>query len=316
MGVRLGLVHDAGHHIDWIRMYPNRNTSAIAVAHHGDPAPLTEMLGDLIDRPHPPGPAGPGGRRELPPRWGWDAQVPVRVTAYLEVAHSAEERAAYQLLAEHAASRRMAAGGGAGRAAADFVTTLLKKRMLSSPKAFHRDGGDPPAHDDRQGPAGRTRRRPASVRGVGPAREGERMGPRRHPDPAAAGRALEETAEDDAAYGQSEAEALSAVRGKAPVLSDHERDLLRWFGTWARQALLGELSAEIRPQCAAGAAIKRPGRKVVPDQEYAYALRELVEGTRGSMPSAREVVRQLSIGQDRALRLLATLSAAQNGSGR
>jgi cell filamentation protein len=57
------LAHDAGHHIDWIRMDPDRNTEASAAAHHGDLAPLTEMLADLIDRPHPPGPPGPGGRR-------------------------------------------------------------------------------------------------------------------------------------------------------------------------------------------------------------------------------------------------------------
>jgi cell filamentation protein len=57
------LAHDAGHHIDWIRMDPDRNTAASAAAHRGDLTPLTEMLSDLIDRPHPPGPPGPGGRR-------------------------------------------------------------------------------------------------------------------------------------------------------------------------------------------------------------------------------------------------------------
>jgi cell filamentation protein len=57
------LAHDAGHHIDWIRMEPDRNTEASAAAHYGDLAPLTEMLADPIDRPHPPGPPGPGGRR-------------------------------------------------------------------------------------------------------------------------------------------------------------------------------------------------------------------------------------------------------------
>jgi cell filamentation protein len=57
------LAHDAGHHIDWIRMDPDRNIAASAAAHHGDLAPLAQMLGDLIDRPHPPGPPGPGGTR-------------------------------------------------------------------------------------------------------------------------------------------------------------------------------------------------------------------------------------------------------------
>jgi cell filamentation protein len=55
------LAHDAGHHIDWIRMDPDRNTAASAAAHQGDLAPLSEMLSDLIDRPHPPGPVGPDG---------------------------------------------------------------------------------------------------------------------------------------------------------------------------------------------------------------------------------------------------------------
>jgi cell filamentation protein len=57
------LAHDAGHHIDWIRMDPDRNIAASAAAHHGDLTPLAEMLGDLIDRPHPPGPPGPAGTR-------------------------------------------------------------------------------------------------------------------------------------------------------------------------------------------------------------------------------------------------------------
>lgn len=56
------LAHDAGHHIDWIRMDPDRNIAATAVAHRGDLAPLTEMLSDLIDLPHPPGPPGHGDR--------------------------------------------------------------------------------------------------------------------------------------------------------------------------------------------------------------------------------------------------------------
>ena len=45
------LVHDAGHHIDWIGMDPAQNTAARMVAHHGDLAPLQVMLEDLIDPP-------------------------------------------------------------------------------------------------------------------------------------------------------------------------------------------------------------------------------------------------------------------------
>jgi cell filamentation protein len=55
------LGHDAGHHIDWIRMDPDRNTAASVAAHRGDLVPLAEMLGDLVDLPHPPGPLGPAG---------------------------------------------------------------------------------------------------------------------------------------------------------------------------------------------------------------------------------------------------------------
>lgn len=55
------LAHDAGHHIDWVRMDPGRNVAASAAAHRGDLRPLTEMLGDLTDLRHPPGPSGPAG---------------------------------------------------------------------------------------------------------------------------------------------------------------------------------------------------------------------------------------------------------------
>ena len=34
------LAHDAGHHIDWVRMEPDRNVTASAAAHRGDLAPL------------------------------------------------------------------------------------------------------------------------------------------------------------------------------------------------------------------------------------------------------------------------------------
>lgn len=50
------LAHDAGHHIDWIRMDPTENNHASAAAHHGDLGPLRTMLGQLTDPPHPLGP--------------------------------------------------------------------------------------------------------------------------------------------------------------------------------------------------------------------------------------------------------------------
>ena len=54
---------------------------------------------------------------------------------------------------------------------------------------------------------------------------------------------------------------------------------------------------------------KRAGRKPVPDEQYADQLREHVAAAGGAIPSAREVARLLSVGQDRARRLVAMLSA-------
>ena len=34
------LAHDAGHHVAWVRMDPDRNMAASAAAHHGDLARL------------------------------------------------------------------------------------------------------------------------------------------------------------------------------------------------------------------------------------------------------------------------------------
>ena len=53
---------------------------------------------------------------------------------------------------------------------------------------------------------------------------------------------------------------------------------------------------------------KRAGRKPVPDEQYAAKLREHVAVADGVIPSAREVARLLSVGQDRARRLVALLS--------
>jgi Sigma-70 region 2 len=47
------------------------------------------------------------------------------------------------------------------------------------------------------------------------------------------------------------------------------------------------------------------------DNYYATQLRELVAANSGKIPSAREVARKLSIGQDRARRLVAALNAEQ-----
>lgn len=52
------LAHDAGHHIDWVRMNPEDNELASIAAHRGDLQPLLDMLNRLTDLPHPSGPAG------------------------------------------------------------------------------------------------------------------------------------------------------------------------------------------------------------------------------------------------------------------
>ena len=52
------LAHDAGHHIDWVRMVPEENDAASIAAHRGDIEPLRAMLDRLVDLPHPSGPIG------------------------------------------------------------------------------------------------------------------------------------------------------------------------------------------------------------------------------------------------------------------
>jgi cell filamentation protein len=56
------LAHDAGHHIDWIRMDPAQNIHASIAAHRGDLGPMHGMPEDLVDPPHPNGPARPTAR--------------------------------------------------------------------------------------------------------------------------------------------------------------------------------------------------------------------------------------------------------------
>lgn len=56
---------------------------------------------------------------------------------------------------------------------------------------------------------------------------------------------------------------------------------------------------------------QKAGRTPVPDELYLVKLRELLAEAGGVVPSAREVARSLSIGQDRARRLLAALEKEQ-----
>jgi superfamily II DNA/RNA helicase len=163
-------------------------------------------------------------KRELPPKWDGSPRFPTRVTGYLETDYTDAERAAHRKLAAYAASRRGAANGDAQRTAADFVTTLLKKRLFSSPKAFfetisthlttmsRRDetnGND--ALERATATAGTRVLKPLIER-------------------------LDETAEEDTAYTETETETLTAVRQVAPPLTSEDRGLLLDLRGWAQDA--------------------------------------------------------------------------------
>ncbi|XTZ17899.1 DISARM system SNF2-like helicase DrmD [Micromonospora echinospora] len=158
-------------------------------------------------------------KSELPPRWDGRPRFPARHLDYLEVDYPSDQRHAHDLLSRYAQSRRSSARGRAGQVAEDFVTTLLKRRLFSSPKAFAetidthlktmtaRDGGD------------RHGNRTASERVLQPMIE-----------------RLDETAEDDTAYADAEADALTAVGRVVAPLSATERALLEELRAWARSA--------------------------------------------------------------------------------
>ncbi|XVQ86423.1 DISARM system SNF2-like helicase DrmD [Microbispora siamensis] len=159
-------------------------------------------------------------KSELPPRWDGSPRFPTRVIHDLEVSYSESERRAHRALAEYAASRRGPAGGPHVNVA-DFVTMLLKKRLFSSPHAFsttvdkhlatmlRREDGEMPL----------------------PARTGERV-----LRPLVS--RLEETAEDDAAYGEAESAALTTARRLLPPLTAREKELLEELRDWAKDTRL------------------------------------------------------------------------------
>lgn len=162
-------------------------------------------------------------KSELPPRWDGSPRFPVRRLDYLEVDYSPGEQRAHELLSQYAASRRTSAEGKGGQVAADFVTMLLKRRLFSSPKAFAETIdthlATMTARDDVADRAGRSVERAAGERVLQPMIE-----------------RLEETAEDDEAYREAEADALAAVRHSAAPLSTQERALLDELREWARSA--------------------------------------------------------------------------------
>ncbi|MFV2109591.1 DISARM system SNF2-like helicase DrmD [Micromonospora sp. LOL_015] len=161
-------------------------------------------------------------KSELPRRWDGTPRFPVRRLDYLEVDYPAAERHAHELLSRYAASRRDAAADRAGQLAADFVTTLLKRRLFSSPKAFAETVDTHLATM-----SARTDGHPADT---APVRDKADKVLRPAID------RLDETAEDDEAYGEVETDALTAVRRWAPPLSTQEKALLTELQTWARSA--------------------------------------------------------------------------------
>ncbi|MGW3467688.1 DISARM system SNF2-like helicase DrmD [Saccharopolyspora sp. NPDC000995] len=155
-------------------------------------------------------------KRSLPPKWDGSPRFSVRKVDYLPVAYSPSERDAHGLLVEYIGSRRSTATGKAARNAADFVTTLLKRRLFSSAKAFHHTV-------EKHLQTMSTRKEPTDA-------QGGQLLLRDWSDK------LDETAEDDAAYAETEAEMLNAVGKSAPPLSAHERKLLTELRDWARDA--------------------------------------------------------------------------------
>lgn len=158
-------------------------------------------------------------KSELPPKWDGSPRFPARRLAYLEVDYSPAEQHAHELLSQYAASRREGAPGKGGQVAADFVTTLLKRRLFSCPKAFAETIDTHLATMNARDTA------PAPTGSAGAERVLRPMIER-----------LDETAEDDAAYADTEADALAAVRSFTAPLSADERALLDELRTWARTA--------------------------------------------------------------------------------
>ncbi|GGT80925.1 helicase SNF2 family protein [Actinomadura citrea] len=206
-----------------------------ATPHNGFPeswAALLELLDDQrFARDVPPGEEQLAQimvrrlKRELPRRWDGSPEFPERVTSYLETAYSDEERQAHAKLAAYAANRRKAAASEGGRTAADFVTMLLKKRLFSSPKAFYETVG---THLRTMTERERAADQPDELE-----RAAEKAG-ERVLRPLI--ERLEETAEEDDAYKETEAEALGAARRVMVPLTADDKRLLNELHTWAGKA--------------------------------------------------------------------------------
>lgn len=158
-------------------------------------------------------------KRDLPPRWDGSPQFPKREPGFLEVAYDTSERHAHDLLTRYAASRRGdGTAAAARRTAADFVTGLLKRRLFSSPKAF---AGTVAAHLETMTARDSEPEVPEAAR-------------RRLLQPFI--QRLDETADDDAAYTDTEHDALAAVCKVTEPLTAEERRLLDALSAWASDA--------------------------------------------------------------------------------
>jgi superfamily II DNA/RNA helicase len=109
---------------------------------------------------------------------------------------------------------------------------------------------------------------------------------------------------DDGAYGETETEALHAVRRVIPPLSQHELDLLHQLSAWARQAQdrpdakLTVFRAWLDPIVKSG---EKCGERVIVFTEYRDTQRWLYERLIGGGIPAEQIA-QLYGGQDLAER--------------
>jgi superfamily II DNA/RNA helicase len=233
-------------------------------------------------------------KRDLPPNWDGSPRFPVRDLDHpLEVAYDEGTRNAYAKLDEYARSRsatvagqQALAGRSAAHRAADFVVTLLKRRFLSSPKAF---ANTVDAHL-------------TTMR----SREHDAVDPHESVAEkilASMIEQLDETSEDDAAYGVAEELSLSTARRFAPPLTETEKRLLEELRDWALtqsdradgkfDAFLGWLREHVQPGGA-----DWDGERVIVFTEYRDTQRWLHDRLINGVGVPKDVIGQLYGGQD------------------
>ncbi|MBF8187828.1 DEAD/DEAH box helicase [Nonomuraea sp. K274] len=243
-------------------------------------------------------------KRDLPPRWDGTPRFPERDLDHpLEVVYDAATCDAYAKLNEYAQSRRETISGQqflaeiAPSRATDFVITLLKRRFLSSPMAF---ANTVEAH--LKSMAARERKD-----------NDDRVDDRRADSVvekilATMVERLDETAEDDEAFGDAEGQALTTVRRLVPPLSLSERKLLEGLRDWGRNssgrddgkftAFFDWLRAIVQTGGTGGAKDDWNGERVIVFTEYRDTQRWLLDLLIGAGVPAK-AIGQLYGGQDR-----------------